>query len=267
MPASTPTSPLVATNASPNCAAIAEDLAAAKRGTFTGLIITKVGETRGAGAAKRVYGDDTVHAVIITGFSYMSLVERSLAKLQAMTSADFDALVARNYTAYDGRGAKAVQVSVTEQDFKDAYLELVDSYTSTLAGTNTATTDDVYEPLVVNGVTVRGCRVYTGNKTGNPDAAPIGTIYLQGLQIGSKVLVAAANGPVPASKSAAKTVAKNVLRSKLPASRYVSYKLDPASSSYVLNVGGAAAIAADANGVTCDADKIKEVAALLAVGA
>jgi hypothetical protein len=133
-------------------------------------------------------------------------------------------------------------------------MELTDSFDKTLAGTNESTTEHVYEPLVVNGETVRGSRVYTGNPNGQ-DAATPGTVYLQGLKIGERVLDAAPNGPVPASQSAAKTVAKNVLRSRLPVARYVSYKLD-AAGGWLLSAGGAAVAACDTNGVTLDADRV-----------
>lgn len=252
------TAPIAPTTNALNVA-LAADLAAARNGTFTGLIIRKEGTEKGG----VVYGNDLVHAVIITGFSYMNLVARSKAKLEAMTDADIDALVAKGMTGFVGRGAKATTVAVTRADFDDARAELLASYERTLTGTNTSTTEDVYEPLVVEGETVRGCRVYTGNKSGNPDAAPVGTIYLQGLQIGSRVLEAGINGPAPRPQSAAKTVAKNALSSRLPSSRYVSYKLSP-NGEWVLNVGGQAAAAADGAGVTLDENRVAEVKLALA---
>jgi hypothetical protein len=174
--------------------------------------------------------------------------------LANMSDADIDALVARGYTGWQGRGAKAVQVPVTRADFDAARAELTDSFDKTLAGTNESTTDHVYEPLLVNGEVVRGSRVYVGNPNGQ-DAATPGTVYLQGLKIGERVLDAAPNGPVPASQSNPKTVAKGVLRSRLPVARYVSYKLD-AAGGWLLSAGGAAVAACDTNGVTLDADRV-----------
>jgi hypothetical protein len=241
-----------------NCTSpvLAANLAFAKKGTFTSLIIRKEGEERGPAGAKVVYGDDLVHVVIITGFKYERLVARSRDMLAAMTDADLDALVARNYKGWQGRGAKAVEVPVTRADFDAARDELLTSFDKTLTGTNESTTDHVYEPLVVNGETVRGARVYKGNPNGQ-DAAPVGTVYLQGLKIGEKVLDAAPNGPVPASQSNPKTVAKNVLRSRLPVARYVSYKLDTSTpGAWLLSAGGAAVAACDTNGVSLDADRV-----------
>lgn len=233
---------------------LAANLAVAKKGTFTSLIIRKEGEERGAAGSKVTYGDDMVQVVIITGFKYERLVARSRDMLASMTDAEVEALVARGYTGWSGRGAKAVEVPVTRADFDAARAELTDSFDRTLAGTNESTTDHVYEPLVVNGETVRGARVYTGNPNGQ-DAAVPGTVYLQGLKIGERVLDAAPNGPVPASQSNPKTVAKNVLRSRLPVARYVSYRLDSAGG-WLLSAGGAAVAACDTNGVTLDADRV-----------
>jgi hypothetical protein len=233
---------------------LAANLAAAKKGTFTSLIVRKEGEERGAQGSKVTYGDDLVQVVIITGFRYENLVARSRDMLANMSDADIDALVARGYTGWQGRGAKAVQVPVTRADFDAARAELTDSFDKTLAGTNESTTDHVYEPLLVNGEVVRGSRVYVGNPNGQ-DAATPGTVYLQGLKIGERVLDAAPNGPVPASQSNPKTVAKGVLRSRLPVARYVSYKLD-AAGGWLLSAGGAAVAACDTNGVTLDADRV-----------
>ena len=241
---------------------LAANLASARKGTFTSLIIRKEGEERGAAGAKTVYGDDLVQAVIVTGFKYERLVAKSRDRLANLSDADIDALVNKGYTGWNGRGAKATEVAVTRADFDAARTELLDSFDKTLAGVNESTTDHVYEPLVVNGETVRGSRVYVGNPNGTDAAAP-GTVYLQGLKIGEKVLDAAPNGPVPASQSAAKTVAKNVLRSRLPVSRYVSYKLD-AAGGWLLAAGGAAVAACDTNGVTLDAERVEAACDMLA---
>ena len=114
----------------------------------------------------------------------------------------------------------------------------------------------------MDGEKVRGGRVYVGNPSGD-DAALPGTIYLQGIIISSKVLVPAANGPVPASKSGPVSVAKKALRKLLSVSRYVSYALEPGQDFYVA-AGGAAVAAADKDGLTVDAAKVAGIKALLA---
>jgi len=247
---------MTATNA--NSKLLAAVLNDAKAG-FTGLITTKVGVTRGKGAAKMVYGDDTIHTVIVTGFKYENLVAKSLAAVNDMTD---DAVIAKALTK--GVTVDAATVAV-------ARAELVDSFTSSLAGTNESTTDAVYEPLVVDGETVRGARVYKcvgtpachcRNCTGDEKAPLTGTIYLQGIRVWSKVLVAAVNGPAPEPKSAAKTVAKDIIRGSLPVAKYVSYRLEP-GTSFALRAGGTAEVEATNKGFTVT-DEIMDVIAKVA---
>lgn len=234
------------TRTNANSPLIANILDDARRGTFTGLITTKRGVTRGPKGAKVTYGDDEVHTVIYTGFKYDNLVRRSLEALQAMTDLDFARFAAESNGTF------------TVADVALALSELVASFERTLnpAEESTATTKHVYEPLVVDGEVVRGGRVYrcTGTKgchcrecSGDKRAPLDGTIYLQGLRIWSKVLTPAPNGPVPKPNSKPKTLAKNALRRGLPVSRYVSYRLEP-GTPFMLRAGGTAAIEAKAEG-------------------
>jgi len=238
---------------------LAQSLASARKGSFTGIIQQLVGSERGGVR----YADALVHDVVITGFSYIKLKERDLKVLNKITDADLAAVIAAKAPqAWDRPRAKnAVQVPVTLADMKLALSEMIDSCQKSIAGTNTSTTEDVYEPLVVDGETVRGARVYTGHADPTLDAAPKGTIYLQGLRVGRTVLADPANGWGPATKSEAKTVAKGMITSefRLPSRRYVSYKLDTSSSSWVLAVGGGAALAADSAGITLDAALVEDV--------
>ena len=231
-----------------NSALIASLLASAKHGTFTGLIIKKVGVTRGRGAAKMVFGDDEVHVTMISGFDYPSLVRRSLDILSSVSDSDI-------VTGLAGKKDKDGN-DVTEADVAAARAELVESFEATLAGTNEATTDNVYDPLVVDGEAVKGGRVY--KCAGGPDCkcrncaadekAPLpGTIYLQGLKVHEAVLTPAPNGPAPKAKSSAKTIAKDALRHRLPVRRYVSYRLEP-GGSWILRAGGTATIEATSRG-------------------
>lgn len=242
---------------------IATLLSDARKGTFTGLITTKQGVTRGRGSAKQVYGNDTIHTVIYTGFRYANLVKRSLAALP--DDAELATLLAdaqaKGTLAWQGRGKKAVQVPLTLDDFKAARDDLKASFERTLdpSATTTSTSAHVYEPLVVDGVTVRGSKVYRCQAnnpehecqcrdcTGDPKAPLDGTIYLDGLHIWQTVLVPAPNGPKPASKSSGKVVAKGLIRRTLPVSAYVSYRLEP-GQDWLLNAGGTARLKAEANG-------------------
>ena len=232
------------TNANSNLTATV--LSTAKVGTFTGLVTTKKGSKVGG----LVYGDDTVHVVILTGFKYDSLVERSLAALEALSphaildEADTKGLV-------DGKGNP-----LTLDAVKAAKMELVASFKRTLEPTVESAAKTVYEPLMVCGEKVRGGRVYKcqGNDkcrcracTDNPRAPLNGTIYLQGLRVWEKVIEPGENGQRPPKKSAAKTVAKDLMRSKLPVSRYVSYALEP-KGSWLLRAGGTAVLEATERG-------------------
>ena len=281
-----------------NNAALAALIADARVGTFTHIITTKKGEVRGGKANPKTYGDDTVATTVVTGFKYIPLVERSKDEALALTDADKDAVVARGLTGWvrvwkksskvgdlkevarglglDDSGTKKdvvarleeavpggmVERLVTRADVDEAHTALLADLQRTLDGETSPKNAHVYEPLVVDGQRVRGGRVYKGNPTGD-DAALPGTIYIQGIIIASKVLVPAANGPVPASKSGPVSVAKKALRRLLSVSRYVSYALEPGSDFY-LAAGGAAVAAADKDGLTVDAAKVAGIKALIA---
>jgi len=230
----------VKTNASSDMLAML--LKDARVGTFTGLITTKRGVERGPKGNKVVYGNDRIHTVIFTGFRYEKLVERSLAALKALTDADVAKLVA------DGNG------EFTEADVRTALAEQVASFEDTLNPDteSKSTTAGVFEPLVVNGETVRGGRVYRCSGKANcrcrdcsdeARAPKPGTIYVQGLRIFSKVLEPAPNGPAPKANSKPKTLAKKALTRNLPTSRYVSYRLEP-GTDFILRAGGTAAVEA-----------------------
>jgi len=238
----------------------------ARKGTFSGLITQKVGKVVGG----ERYGDDVVHTVMITGFSYERLVKRSLEALTTIKISDILA-ESKGLPAYSGRGKNKVLTAVTAQDIGEAQMELMDSFNRTLNPDceSEASTAHVYEPLVVDGEVVKGGRVYkcvadTGRKchcrecSGDEKAPLDGTIYLQGLKIWSKTLTPAANGPIPASKSAPKTVAKNLIKKHLPVGKYVSYRLEP-GTDFLLRAGGTAEIEATQGGFKVTDDIINVV--------
>ena len=233
------------------------------------VVTTLKGDTRLAPGEKRgglkvTVGDDTVRDTFVAGRSYTSLKRKDAVILAALTGADLDQMVADGHTAWSGRGAKAVQVAVTRADFDAALADMIASTDKSIAGTNTSTTDHVYEPLLVDGKALKGYRVYVGpaDDSIKPASAP-GTIYVQGLRVGRKVIQAAQYAK-PASKSGGKTVAKKVITRLLPSRRYVSYSLE-AGSDFILNLGAEAVTASDAAGITVDptvvADILSDVAA------
>lgn len=236
-----------------------------RKGTFTGLITKKKGVVRGKGAAKAVYGDDTVQTVIITGFNYERLVKRSLALLPTILDKDIvKEALDKGLLAKNGE-------SITLADVADARYEIEESFQRTLNSKeeSESTTSHVYEPLTINGEKIIGGRVYrcvadTGRKchcrecTGDKRAPLDGTIYIQGLLVWSKVLVPAPNGPVPAPKSSAKTIAKNLIKSHLPVDRYRHYPLEP-GTDFILRAGGTAEIEAQQGGFKVTDDIIEVI--------
>lgn len=251
-------------NTNSNSPLLAALLADARVGTFTGLITKKKGKMVGKGADRKLYGDEQVHVVVVTGFRYDRLVQRSLDALPGIAA---DVIVAD----LAEKGHK-----VTVADVEEARAELKASFEKSLAGENESTTAHVYTPLVVNGETVRGSKVYKcvkgesdsegtsydckcRNCTGDEKAPLPGTVYLQGLQIYKTVLTPAPNGDAPEPNSAPKTRAKDALKYKLPVGKYVSYPLEP-GADFILNAGGTAAVAASKAGFLVTDDIMNVIA-------
>ena len=247
----------MSTNANSNI--LASIIASANVGTFTGLVQTLKGVERLApgekrGGRKLVYGNDTVHVCIFTGFKYDALCQRSLDVLDALDAETVLAEIkAEGLVGYEGRGEKAVEVEITLADVQEALDRLQASWTLSRDGMNVSTNDHVFEPLVVNGETVRGCRVYTGQTdeakaAGVPAPATVGTIYLHGLQISRTVVTPAPNGPAPESKSGPRVVAEEFIKGKTPMANHRSYRLEP-GTDFLLRAGGTALVEAEKAGI------------------
>jgi hypothetical protein len=242
---------------------IRDIMASAPQGaTFTGITQTLKGSERLAPGEKRGglkvrYGDKRVCDVVVTGFNYRNLCERSADMLEATDAnglvisdeAVLDLIATKGRKAWQGRGDKAVEVPVTAADVQAARDELIASFRLSEEGLNESTTDHVYEPLTdKDGNVVKGGRVYTGPGDANDPKAPIpGTVYLQGLRVQRRVLADAPNGDLPESKSAPKSVAKDILRGLLPVGKYVSYALET-GTDFRLAVGGAAVLESTTQG-------------------
>jgi hypothetical protein len=208
------------TNNSMSAAALAAAMPAC---TFSSIIYRKVGKEQGRGAAKQVVGNDLVKQVFLLGFRYDNLCQRSL---DVLATIDLTALLAE----WGGTvGGHPIDLAGLEQ----ARLEVEESLRLSRDGENDSTTDDVFEPFIVDGETVRGGRVYVGGT-----ASPVGTLYIQGLLISSTTLEAG-NPAKPRAYREARTAAKDALRRLLPVGKYVSYRLTP-EQEYILKVGGQA---------------------------
>lgn len=217
------------------------------------LVYTKKGIVRGRGTDRKGYGRDRVRITFLSGFDYPTVVRKSQAILPEMKSADI-AEIAKDKGVVDRQGNP-----LQFPDIQKALVELWESFARTLEGNGVSSTQDVYETLEVNGVTVPGCRVYIGE--GNPEdpKAPIpGTVYLQGLFVGETVLEEDLNGPAPEPKSGAIPLAKRLIRKQLPVGRYVSFALEP-GSEFDLQVDGSAGFSLQDGEVTLHDDELTKL--------
>jgi hypothetical protein len=201
------------------------------------LVYRKKGTLMGRGADRKKYGDDLVSTVVVTGFDYHRVVSKSQEMLTRISAQDILAL------ATDQELRDKDNEPLTFLDVNKALQELWESFERTLKGESKAP-KGVYTPLTVDGVNVPGCRVYQGDSDGTEQ----GTIYLQGLKIGEKILEPSPNGSAPTPRSGKIPLAKRLIREQLPVGQYVSYSLEP-HSGFDLRIGVSAGISADEKGI------------------
>jgi hypothetical protein len=223
------------------------------QGTLFSACVHKMGDARGPSGARVIYGDDQVHVLIWTGFSYQALIARSHKMLTQQL----------NKGGYIERLARATleeHEDTTIEDVCEAIQETRDWFRKKLSdGVPEPWNDDmvgVWMPLEIDGVKVRGSRVYAGQARPEDPRAPVpGSIYVQGVKLGEKVITPAANGPWrPNSKP--KTLAKQLLKESLPVGLYCQYRLDPERVRDI-TVDGAAAKAAKKEKIGIDPDALR----------
>jgi hypothetical protein len=238
------------------------------QGTLASLVIRKKGVLRGVQGAKVAYDNDKVHVLVWTGFHYKALVGRAYNRLHAIW--DQGTLFQSLLTAVRQAG----RTDVTLQDVSEAVQETNDSLLKVINGVGCTAEDivdqvfpdpeaestvdghaAVWEPLVVDGQEVKGAKVYVGAGGTGPNAPVKGTIYLDGVKLGEKVLEEALHWK-PNQK--AKTVAKDILRSWLPNGLYVRYCLAP-EALVELKVGKAASAAAKAAALPIEPEAIRSL--------
>lgn len=247
--------PRTNTKDSKTAAALAE-IGNLDQGTLVSYQGQKKGVLRGRGGAKMVYGDDHVHVLLWTGFSYEALVERSLKKLIELENSGTLITDLTAEVMAKGLSVNAQDVCAAIQELKDSLKRAVDPGSVTSPARSDS--DYIFEPLMVDGTKVKGAKVYVGGgDENNPRAPKPGTVYVDGVKLGEKIVAPAPNGHWKAN-SKAKTVAKNILRHKLPVGLYVRYALEPERVGELL-VGDAAAEAAKASGVQVDPSTIKSL--------
>ena len=186
------------------------------------IVYRKKGVERGSGAKRAVYGDHKVAVTIITGFEYKSVVEKS--KQQLLQIKDHDILEECRKAGLIDRTGEPIHRPAVWEALTDIHASLL----KTIQGTNTSNTQKVFQPLKIDGQKVRGCKIYVGDGDhDNPRAPKPGTVYLQGLKVGEVIIEEAPNGNPPEPRSAAKSIAKRVIREQLRIGKYVSYELSP----------------------------------------
>jgi len=234
-------------------------------GTLASLILRKQGVARGPAGAQTIYDDDFIHVLLWTGFHYRSLVERSLVKLQTIwgsTPMFQDLLKAAQDAGHPEATLQDVGAAISELD--DALRRVLGTgrVQPPLDPDNPEAEEDAkaptWEPLVVDGVTVKGSKVYVGTPTRSTPRAPAkGTVYIDGVKLGEKVLTPAANGHwCPRQK--AKTVVKEILRSWLPVGLYARYRLG-SENMLVAKVGAEASEHAKKGGVVIEPEAIRSL--------
>ena len=241
------------------------------QGTLASLQIHKKGLTRGKVGSQTTYDDDFVHTLIWTGFHYQALVKRSHKKLHVLwASGTFvtDLLQATRQLGHE---------EVTVQDAASAIQEINEGFIKIMAGTDPEDLEGgapapppreewdatgepllrkpVWEPLKVDGHIVKGTKVYIGDSA--ESGIPQGTVYIDGVKLGEKILAPAPNG-YWTPKQKAKTVVKDLIRAKLPCGLYVRYCLSPANL-LVIKVGAEASEHSRAGGIQIDPEAIRSL--------
>ncbi len=194
--------------------------------TFSSITHRKVGKEVGKKGEKKVVGNDLVRQTVLLGFKYDRLCERSIA---ALTEMEPELIVA----SWQG---KVAGMDFTQSDFETAAEEVRQSLTLSRDGENISTTDEAFEPLVVDGERVRGGRIYVGEN----ENIPRGTLYIQGLLIHTEILEKG-EAPPPHKYREVRTALKDAIRRELPIGRYMSARLLP-GGEWFLKVGSSAVL-------------------------
>jgi hypothetical protein len=189
---------------------------------------------------------------LLTGFSYMNMVRRSARMLQeALLSPYFVgevvALLAETVDEQTGEPINDTDVLDAIFGTERGRKGLLTAYSETLAESNTSSNDHVYEPLMVDGEEVSGCKVYTGEGDPTDPKAPVpGTMYLKGVEISSRCVEKSPNGDKILSKRGAVALAKDFIEARLalPASTYRTFRLLP-GEALSLKCGGVSLHAAE----------------------
>jgi len=244
------------------------------QGTLASLILRKKGVARGPRDARVIYDNDFVHVLVWTGFHYEALVERSHKKLHELwASGNLVKVIVKTLQDAGHTTITVEDVTKAIQELDDSFLKVINSKAKVESQGNEeqeapdltqvplAEPDDpdpIWEPLKVDGKAIRGSKVYVGAGDLTDPRAPIkGTVYIDGVKLGEKILDPAPNGHW-VTGSRPKTLAKSLLRSWLPIGLYVRYCLEP-EGLLTAKVGKVAGEHAKSEGVLVDPEAIRSL--------
>jgi hypothetical protein len=185
-----------------------------------------------------------------TGFHYAALVERSHKKLhQLWDSGTLFHDLLKEVIDHGVYNATLTDVAEAVQEIDDSLSKVINSQ-GHFSQRDESDFPSFWEPLVVDGEVVLGAKVYKGQSK----AIDKGSIYIDGVKLGEKVLEAAPKWPV---NSKPKTVLKDILRAKLPVGLYVRYSLS--RDDVTILIGDEAVTAAKTAGVLIDPSAIRSL--------
>ena len=236
-------------------AGLLSDIDNSKNGTLVCLTIRKRGVIRGNKPNKKKYNNDMVKVLLWTGMGYKALAERSLKKLTSIWDQSDHFIMETAATI------QKTYPKVTIQDVAEAASEINHSLhdedvveEEDRDPLQDAIREKVWETLEVNGVKVKGAKVYRGEANPSDPRVPVpGTIYMTGIKLGEVLLESAPHYEI---KHFVKTAVKESIRKQLPISLYRQYCLG-ADSYRSMTVGPTASIDAKTAGLNVNRAHIK----------
>ncbi len=249
---------MFATNASDATVALnLSELGQADQGTLVFAKIRKMGDARGPATARVVYGDDLVAVLIWSGFSYGALVARSDKKLnELLNRGRFIEKITRHVHGLNS-SVTVDDVCIALQETR-AWFRKVLTEGVGLSGMP-STTAGHWQPFYMAGDRIRGARVYIGKARPEDPRAPIpGTLYVQGVKLGERVIEPAVNG-VWRPNSSPKVLAKEAIKELLPVGLYCQYRLEPERLIEGPFVARQASMAARAHDVPIDPESVRSL--------
>lgn len=241
-----PTPPETPFNLKKKLAEIPADNMGVGQGTMVSAIVKKMGVTQGS----RTFGNDTVHVLLWTGFHQKALAERSYQRLQSLWWGG---------TFFRDLMAEAIAAGILDATMTDVAEAVQEVNASLVAALQSKVDKDeeplgnVWKPLFLDGQPVLGAKEYVGMN----HAIPQGTIYLDGVKLGERIVTPAPFAKPPVN-SKTKTLIKNLVRAKLPIGLYARYRLS-AENLTDIRVGQDAAAFAKASGVPVDPMAIRSL--------